>query len=316
MEFYQTAQNRAMQTIAVINEHVPALKVGNTTASGLATLSNGLDATALTRDTTLAAYDGAANQEALNLISLRKLVMALPKVADGELADEIEAEKKLQDLLDPVYAIRPRTTESTLARARKLVPVLTQINAFLGAQIPVRGPITAGGKGVADITALISFFPLLEQNVENTLADATTARSTLFLGARVVHRFNVSFLKKLQAEAIDNPLLTAALGQITTTSVNLPETLSIEDAVQAGENGLHITVSYEPGTGTGATERWVDWMIEGVDPDFTNSTAADLSGNLLGPFTVGQVIKIRTRTINSNGTRTSAIRTITIEALP
>ena len=237
-------------------------------------------------------------------------------MAEGELADEVPAEKQLQDLLGDVYAIRPRTTESILARARKLVSALTKINTFLAAQVPVRGPITAGSKGVADVTGLIGVFPTLEQTVEHTLADAITGRTTLFLNTRSVDRLNKSFYKKLQAEAIDNPLLAAALSQIETETSNLPETLSIDTVVQGGENGLHIHVSYEPGTGGGATERWVDWMIEGVDPDFTNSTAADLSGNLIGPFTVGQVIKVRTRTINSNGTRTSAIRTITIEALP
>ena len=36
-------------------------------------------------------------------------------------------------------------------RARKLVSALNKINPFLAAQVPARGPITAGGKGVADV---------------------------------------------------------------------------------------------------------------------------------------------------------------------
>lgn len=54
-------------------------------------------------------------------------------------------------------------------------------------------------------------------------------------------------------------------------------------------------------------------MVEGVDSDFTHEAELDPSGNTLGPFTVGQVVKVRTSVTNSTGTRTSAVRTITIE---
>ena len=141
-------------------------------------------------------------------------------------------------------------------------------------------------------------------------------RAALFLGARAVDRLNKRFYKKRQAEADTNELLAAALGQITTEGDHLPETLSIDTVVQGGENGLHVSVSYESGTGSNATERWLDWMVEGVDADFTNSVTADLSGNLIGPFTADQVVKVRTRPLNGNGTRTSAVRSLTIAALP
>jgi len=38
----------------------------------------------------------------------------------------------------------------------------------------------------------------------------------------------------------------------------------------------------------------------------------DPSGNALGPFTAGQVVKLRTRVTNSNGTATGSIRTLAI----
>jgi hypothetical protein len=46
--------------------------------------------------------------------------------------------------------------------------------------------------------------------------------------------------------------------------------------------------------------------------DFTHTAPADPSGNALGPFTVGQVIKLRTRVTNSNGTTTGSVRTLTV----
>ena len=51
----------------------------------------------------------------------------------------------------------------------------------------------------------------------------------------------------------------------------------------------------------------------GVDLDFIHSAPLDASGNALGPFTVGQVVRVITEVSNSSGTRTTAPRTITIE---
>ena len=52
--------------------------------------------------------------------------------------------------------------------------------------------------------------------------------------------------------------------------------------------------------------------MEGVDHDFAHTHTADPSGKALGPFTVGQVVKLRTRLTNSNGTTTGSIRTLTL----
>ena len=71
---------------------------------------------------------------------------------------------------------------------------------------------------------------------------------------------------------------------------------------------------YEPGGGEHATTRQVEYLVEGVDAEFGHTTALDASGNMFGPFTVGQVVKVQTKVTNSTGSRTSAIRTITIEA--
>ena len=45
---------------------------------------------------------------------------------------------------------------------------------------------------------------------------------------------------------------------------------------------------------------------------FAHSAPLDASGNALGPFAVGQMVKIITEVSNSAGTRTIAQRTITI----
>jgi hypothetical protein len=54
-------------------------------------------------------------------------------------------------------------------------------------------------------------------------------------------------------------------------------------------------------------------MIAGTDNDFTRSTPADPSGNVLGPFALGKTVKLRTRVSNANGTTTGSVRTLTLQ---
>ena len=138
MEYYQVFQNRAVQTAAVITKYIPTLTVNGVTASGLLAQSKALDGLAQSRDDALAASDAAVNAESLGQIAIHDLVLSLPHVAEGELDDNVPAESALIDLLAPVYAIVPRTTELALERGMKLKSALDKINPFLAAQTPVR----------------------------------------------------------------------------------------------------------------------------------------------------------------------------------
>ena len=315
MEFYQSCQNRAIQTIAVINLHAPGMVVGGVNTSALASLCTNLDGLAQARDNKVADEDTARNAENLAYLALRSLTLALPRAAEGELDEEKLEEEKLAGHLDEVFSLTPRTTELAIARGRKLVAALTRINAYLTTRVPARPAITSGGKGLADLQSALDAMPALEQVVEDKGAGARDSRTDLRNGARAVDRLNKRFYKKLQAEARSNPDLAAALAQIDTDSDNLPETLSIQTLLQAGPDLLHIQVLYQPGTGSEATERQLDWMVPGVDTDFTNTTPADLSGNLIGPFTNGFLVLVRTRSINANGTRTSATRKLRVHVV-
>ena len=72
-------------------------------------------------------------------------------------------------------------------------------------------------------------------------------------------------------------------------------------------------MTYAAGGGRHATRRLIRWQVEGVDPDLDLEAPLETGGNTLGPFAVGQVIRMVTEATNSSGTRTSAPRTITIE---
>ncbi len=118
-------------------------------------------------------------------------------------------------------------------------------------------------------------------------------------------------MRKNTAEAGSDEAL--ALEQIPTEQgTPVPDVIDIDTVLQGGDDGLHVLVHYEPGGGDHATTREIQWMVEGVDVDFTHTAPLDASGNALGPFTVGQVVKVRTSASNSSGTRTCAVRTITI----
>ena len=314
MEQYQSTQNRAMQTVAVINSNIPTLTVAGTTAAALATLAAALDTTAATRDGFIATNDQAVNAEHLNSLLIAKLGMALPQAAKGELDDEKPVESGLLNLLDEAFGITPRTTDLRLKRGKKVAAALVRMNTYLAAQIPSRPPITAAGKGVTDLNNAMGQQPALEQAVQNTTADVTTARTNLDTADHVVDRLNKRFYQKLLAEARSNATLDAALAQIDTETNNLPGTLSIQSVLQGGVDQLHILVSYVNGTGSDADERLLDWMVVGVDADFANTVAVDLSGNALGPFLAGKTVKMRTRTVNQHGTRTSATRTLVVQA--
>jgi hypothetical protein len=92
-----------------------------------------------------------------------------------------------------------------------------------------------------------------------------------------------------------------------------PDTIEIATVTQGGDGGLQVLVAYVPGGGDHATTKLVKWQV-GSETDFPHSAPLDASGNALGPFTQGQVVKIITQVSNSAGTRTVAPRTITIEA--
>ncbi len=312
MEYYQANQNRAGQTVAVLNQFFPTLKLSGVDAAGLLALADALNPLAQSRDNALTNFDAAVNAEFQGFLSIQRLAISLPQAAEGELDDSVEEEAALIDLLAPAYSITPRTTELALERGKKVVSAVTKINAFLEDATPARDPITSGGQGVAALTTAMNAQPALEQAIEDHAVDATTARTALRTAATAVARLNKRFYVKLQAEARTNPALATALEGITTTTGHLPGTLGIKKILQGGTNGLQLLVSYDNGTFDSNATNTLEWQAVGVDQDFTHHVTADPSGNALGPFAVGQAVKVRSRVTNTNGTTTSSTRNLTI----
>jgi hypothetical protein len=110
------------------------------------------------------------------------------------------------------------------------------------------------------------------------------------------------------------PGFDALAGITTTTTSPLPDTLGIRAVRQGGTNGLQVLVSYEPSTIEPDETRELQYMRDGIDADWT-TIAVDASGNALGPFVVGQTIRLRTAVSNSHGTRNSGPRRLVIAAV-
>ena len=107
--------------------------------------------------------------------------------------------------------------------------------------------------------------------------------------------------------------LESAMAQIDTLSAGLPGVLGIKTLVQGGTDNLHILLNYEPGSYDGNIESSVEWQVAGVDADFSNTVIAEPSGNALGPFALGNTVKLRTRVRNSHGTTTGSVWSLVIQ---
>ncbi len=104
MEYHQAIQNHAGQTVAVINQYLPALKVGNVTATDLQAQLVAFDGLAQTRDDELVDYDQAANVENVGFLGIHSLCLSLPLSAKGE-GDDMEV---LWHEHAPTHRTRPK----------------------------------------------------------------------------------------------------------------------------------------------------------------------------------------------------------------
>ncbi|MEO5912708.1 MAG: hypothetical protein ABIS50_00630 [Luteolibacter sp.] len=75
-----------------------------------------------------------------------------------------------------------------------------------------------------------------------------------------------------------------------------PQVLEIAGVTQ---EGLSLRVTYVPDTGKHATVLELDYLVEGVQADFLSVPVTVATGNLIGPFTQGQIVRLRTDVGNS-----------------
>lgn len=312
MEYWEITKARAIQTLPVWQQHLPTVTIGTSTPAILSTLIDGFEPLVQARVGAQDTYDAAFRAAQTALAAMRVLGVKVPQMIDGQLS---ENEAIMKDLKD-VFRTQPRDEGSILKRLRELLPVWLRSNTALAALPGGMAPLIRAVGGVAytvvGAQTLLDSYTGLIKVISDKQELLDKARSNLRAHDRDCDQLNKRFYKYAKATADAGTDLDNALNGITTEpSTPAPEPMEIDTITQGGEAGLQALVSFVPGGGDHATEKSVYFKIEGVDAEFTK-TELDVSGNALGPFAVEQVVKVYTEVKNSAGTRTTAVRSITI----
>ena len=210
-EFWRKTTVRGQETVAVWREYLPLMTVGGTGVDGFAAELGSLGELAQVRDDRSADVEMEKHRERAGYQAIRSLNLAVPKLIEGELADE----HPLRELLGAIYALVPQTNALNLKRARKLIPLWKKANAAVAALNP-GDAIVRGTTGVAEFTQMVVDFPPLSQATSDAQMTLRAARGELRTRSRQVDRMNKRIYLKLKSEARSDPALKAALlAQVT-----------------------------------------------------------------------------------------------------
>lgn len=312
MEFYEVTKERAQATLPVWREHTPALKI---TLKGPDELEDHIDEfepLVQLRTGAQDTNDAAVRAAQRSLLKMKNLGTKVPAIIEAMLDEDEGIIKDVNDL----YANAPRAEASILKRARELHPVWVRANAKLAAMTPAQAAITRPLTGVAQTAALLKAeldgYTNLIKAVKDTQEALDKKRMELRTLDRTVDQLCKRWYKAARALFDEGSAGAEALDGIPAeSSTPAPETIEIDTVLQGGEGGLQVLVSYVAGGGDHATTKTIKWQV-GAEVDYPHSAPLDPSGNALGPFAEGAVVKIITEVSNSVGTRTTAARTITL----
>ena len=313
MEYWEITKQRAQDTLPVWTQHLPALKIGTLGSTDLAALIAGFEPLVQARTDAQDTFDAAFRAAQDALARMKVLGTKVPAIIEGQLDENTALMKDLDD----VYATTPRAEGSILKRLRDLLPVWARANTALAALTPAQPPITRSVGGMVYTVALARTLLDGYTDLINTQSDRqgrlNGARAALRSHDRAADQLCKKWYKVVKGTADPGTDLADALSGITTEpGTPAPDTVEISTIQQGGETGLQVLVAYVPGGGDHATTQLIQWQVVGVDAAFTHSAPLDPSGNALGPFAQGQVVKIITEVSNSSATRTTAPRTITL----
>lgn len=313
MEYWEITKQRAQETLPVWTQYLPTFKVAGQGTVELTALIDGFEPLVQGRTDAQDTYDAAFRAVQDALLRMKGLGTKVPAIIEAHLDENAGIMKDVDDL----YATATRSEGSILKRLRELLPVWTRANAALAAQTPAQDAIvrTVGGVSytVVSAKALLDGYTDLVKTMKDKDELLDRKRAELRTHDRATDQLNKRWYKAVKASNDPGSDVYEALNGITTEPTTpAPETIEINTVTQGGDGGLQVLVAYMPGGGSHATTKLVKWQVGGVDADFTHSTPLDPSGNALGPFTVGQTVKIITEVSNSVATRTTAPRTIVI----
>ena len=313
MEFWEITKDRSQKTLVVWEQHVPSLHIGTATSTTLDAFITGFDPLVAARIDAQDTFDGAFRAVQNSLATMRVLGTKVPQIIEGQLDENKSIISDVKDL----YANSPRTESTILKRLRELLPVWVRANTALAALTPSQPPIVRVVGGVAFTAATAKtlydgYTDLVGTRGEKAgLLDKAT--EALKAHDAAADDLNKRWYKVVKATADPGTALANALETIPTEEgTPAPVIVDISTVTQGGDDGLQALVEWAPGGGEHATTSNLRWKVEGVDADFTHSVPFNRAGNQIGPFLVGQIVRMIGEFINSTGTRTTAIRSLTI----
>ncbi len=314
MEFWEITQQRAQETLPVWTQYVPTLLIKGQGRADLNTLIDGFEPLVQERTAAQDRYDQSYRNCQDALLRMKILGTKVPAIIEGQLNDDTRQMKELED----VYRTAPRAESTILKRLRELLPVWERANAALAADQPPQPAIVRKVGGVIYTTALartlLDSYTALVKVMKDEEEALDVARANLRKHDSITDGLNKSWYKVVKASSDPEDDVYLALNGITTEpSTPAPDAIEINTVAQGGDDGLQVLVEYLPGGGEHATTKLIKWQVVGVDADFTHSAPLDREGNALGPFKVGQVVRVITEVGNSSGTRSTAARTIRLE---
>lgn len=313
MEYWEFTKQRAQETLPVWTQYLPDDKIGGQGVADLAALIAGFEPLVQARTLAQDNYDACFRAAQDALLRMKALGTKVPAMIEAHL----DGNEALMKDVDDLYAVPPRTEASILKRLRMLLPVWVRADAALAALTPPDPALTRKVGGTtytaASAKALLDGYTAVINDLQSKQELLDAARAALRAHDRACDNLNKRWYKAVKAANDPGSDVYEALDGITTEpSTAAPETIEINTITQGGESGRQALLSYLPGGGDHATTKLVKWQIVGIDPGFDHSAPLDPSGNALGPFQVGQTIRIIIEVSNSASTRTTAPRTITI----
>ena len=313
MEPWEVNKQRAEITLPLWIRLLPTLRINGQGPTDLNSLIQGYEPAVQARTAAQDTFDEAYRNVQDALLKMKILGTKVPQIIEGLLDENAHLMKDVNDL----YATAPRTEATILKRARDLHPVWVRANAALAALTPSQGPITRPIAGVvwtaATLKTLVDGYTELHQAMQAQSDALEEERSALRVLDRSVDQLSKRWYKVAKASLEEGTEAYGALAAIPTEGgTPAPDPVEIATVTQGGEGGLQVLLAYVPGGGDHATTKLVKWQVVGVDAGFDHSAPWDASGNALGPFAVGKVVKVLTEMSNSSGTRSAAARTITI----
>lgn len=288
---WQITQARAFQTQGIWALS-SAFTVGGSTVSIHETWLLGLQERAVEAEdyaNTLDTTDGVLRTE---YDFFRQMNVAIAGRLDSEVADEDPLQRDVDQIREA-----PNSRAAIDERTLKTIACWLKINAARAAAVPAQPAVLVRGTASAVYQTRWVDLQDKRQMRENAAGDWRGASSSLRAADRQLDRLNKAWYQAWSSEFPAGTAEGDALAGVDTESgTAAPQVLEIAAVVQ---QGLSLRVTYVPGSGAHATVLNLEYFVEGVNGDFQTVTADIAAGNIIGPFTQGQIVRLRTDVGNS-----------------